>query len=59
MDSIDTYDKEPVWFKKRVLLKYVDEEQMELFYSILRTIAEENGIKVEDGEADYALGSDY
>ena len=59
MDSIDTYDKQPIWLKKRVLLKYVDEEQMELFYSILKTIAEENGIKVEDGEADYALGSDY
>lgn len=59
MDNIDTYDNQPTWLKKRVLLQYVDEEQMELFYSILKTIAEENGIKVEDGEADYALGSDY
>tara|TARA_R110002020_G_scaffold167486_3_gene355811 strand:+ start:1972 stop:2160 length:189 start_codon:yes stop_codon:yes gene_type:complete len=50
---------EPTWYKKRILLKYVDEEQIELFYEILKTIAEENGIKVEDGQADYALGSDY
>ncbi len=56
LDSIDT---RPIWLKKRILLKYIDEDQMELFYSILKTIAEENGIKVEDGEADYVLGTDY
>ncbi len=50
---------EPTWYKKRILLRYVDEEQMELFYEILKTIAEENGIKVENGEVDYIMGSDY
>lgn len=59
MDDLTSYDRQPIWLKKRILLQYVDEEQMELFYAILKTIAEENGIKVEDGEADYALGSDY
>ena len=52
-------NREPTWYKKRILLKYVDEEQMELFYEILKAIAEENGIKVENGEADYIMGSDY
>tara|TARA_R110000744_G_scaffold47257_2_gene104103 strand:- start:6074 stop:6265 length:192 start_codon:yes stop_codon:yes gene_type:complete len=57
--GLDSIDRVPIWHKKRVLLKYIDEDQMELFYAILKTIAEENGIKVEDGEADYVIGLDY
>lgn len=47
------------WQKKRIILKYVDEEQIELFLQVLEAIAEENGIKVEDGELDYIMGADY
>ena len=39
--------------------QFNDEEQMELFYKVLLSIAEENGIKIEDGDIDYILGSDY
>jgi|TARA_Y100001951_G_C11271371_1_gene259005 hypothetical protein len=49
----------PKFLKKRITLKYIDEEQMELFYKVLLSIAEENGIKIEDGDIDYILGSDY
>ena len=51
--------KNPKFLKKRITLKYIDEEQMELFYKVLLSIAEENGIKIEDGDIDYILGSDY
>ena len=45
--------------KKRLIFKYSDEDQMELFLSVLRAIAQENGIKVEDGSYDYIIGKDY
>ena len=49
----------PKFLKKRITLKYIDEEQMELFYKVLLSIAKDNGIEVEDGDIDYILGSDY
>tara|TARA_R110001583_G_scaffold12003_1_gene53553 strand:+ start:620 stop:802 length:183 start_codon:yes stop_codon:yes gene_type:complete len=49
----------PKFLKKRITLKYIDEEQMELFYKVLLSIAKDNGIAVEDGDIDYILGSDY
>ena len=49
----------PEFLKKRITLKYIDVEQMELFYKVLLSIAKDNGIEVEDGDIDYILGSDY
>tara|TARA_R100001082_G_C4349390_1_gene153821 strand:- start:41 stop:229 length:189 start_codon:yes stop_codon:yes gene_type:complete len=48
-----------ILYKKRLIFKYSDEDQMELFLSVLRSIAQENGIKVEDGSYDYIIGKDY
>ena len=55
----DARDKRPIWYKKRIILKYVDDEQIDLFLEVLKAIAEENGIKVENGDIDYMLGADY
>jgi|TARA_R100000808_G_C2050935_1_gene86513 hypothetical protein len=55
----DIHDNGSIWLKKRIILKYVDDEQIELFLEVLKAIAEENGIKVENGDIDYMLGADY
>ena len=54
----DIRDNGSIWHKKRIILKYVDEEQIELFLEVLKAIAEENGIKIENGDIDYMLGAD-
>ena len=41
----DIRDNGSIWHKKRIILKYVDKEQIELFLEVLKAIAEENFIR--------------